>query len=218
YHVAVRIPRVLLVSRLEGKGRVDEIEIDVVELEFLETGLEGGFDAFRTMIVVPELRGDEHVVPLDLPRLEHLLHRFADLLFVSVALRSVELAKSRLQRRLGRGSGRHGIGDQCAEAEGGDGTGSIVEGHLRIAKGVALYHCFTPFMLTRWTSARGRRGPALDVDDQVFPGARAASQQVAFCRRLKRLGVILHRSGNQPALTGTARACALYSAVNPCRT
>jgi hypothetical protein len=41
----------LLVSRLEGKRGVDEIEIEVVELEFLETGLEGGFDAFRTMIV-----------------------------------------------------------------------------------------------------------------------------------------------------------------------
>ena len=66
-HIAVRIPRVLLVSRLEGKGGVDEMEIDVVELEFLETGLEGGFGAFRTMIVVPELRGDEHVLPLDLP-------------------------------------------------------------------------------------------------------------------------------------------------------
>jgi hypothetical protein len=53
----------LLVSWLEGKGGVDEIEIDVVELESLETGLEGGFDAFRTMIVVPELRGDEHLLP-----------------------------------------------------------------------------------------------------------------------------------------------------------
>jgi len=30
------------------------------------------------MIVVPELRGDKNVLPLDLPRLEHLLHRFAD--------------------------------------------------------------------------------------------------------------------------------------------
>jgi len=43
-HIAVRIPRVLIVSRLEGEGGVDEIEIDVVELESLETGLKGGLD------------------------------------------------------------------------------------------------------------------------------------------------------------------------------
>ena len=97
-----------------------EIEIDVVELEFLETGLESGFDAFRTMIVIPELRGDKHVLPLDLPRLQHLLHRFADLRFISVAFRSVELAKSCLQRRLGRGSDCYGVANQCAKAEGGN--------------------------------------------------------------------------------------------------
>ena len=34
-HIAVRVPRVLLISRLEGERGVDEIEIDVVELEFL---------------------------------------------------------------------------------------------------------------------------------------------------------------------------------------
>src|SRR5208337_4932993 len=114
---------VLVVSRLEGKGGVDEIEIDVVDLKSLEAGLKGGFDAFRTMIVIPDLRRDKDFLPLDIPRLEHLLHRFADLLFISVAFRSVELAKSSLQRRLGRGSGCHGVGNQCAKAEGGDSTG-----------------------------------------------------------------------------------------------
>jgi hypothetical protein len=43
----------LLVSGLESKRGVDEIEIDVVELESLETRLEGRLDAFRTMIVIP---------------------------------------------------------------------------------------------------------------------------------------------------------------------
>ncbi len=55
-HIAVRVPRVLHVSRLEGERGVDEIEIEVVELEFLEACLEGRFDALRTMIGVPELR------------------------------------------------------------------------------------------------------------------------------------------------------------------
>ena len=113
---------------------MDEIEIDVVELEPLETGLEGGLDAFRTMIVIPDFRGDKHFLSLDLPRLEYLLDRFADLLFISVPFRGVELAKSCLQRRLGRDSGRDGVGNQRAKAERGDGTGSIIEGYLRVAK------------------------------------------------------------------------------------
>jgi hypothetical protein len=124
----------LLVPGLEGKGGVDEIEIDELELEFLETCFESGFDAFRTMIGIPELRDDNHVLPLNLPFLEHFLHRFPDLLFGSVAFRSVEQAKSCFQRRLGRDSGCDGVGNECAKAECRDGTGAIVERYLRIAK------------------------------------------------------------------------------------
>src|SRR5512132_4119139 len=116
------------------------MEIDVVELEFLETGLEGAFGEFRKMIVVPELRADKHVLSLDFPRLEHLLHRFADLFFISVALRSVELTKSRFQRRLGRAFGCHRVGNQCAKSERGDRAGSVVERYLRMAKVVVFYH------------------------------------------------------------------------------
>ena len=52
----------MLVSGLESEGGVDEIEIDEVELEFLETGLAGGFDAFTTMICVPELGDDNRAL------------------------------------------------------------------------------------------------------------------------------------------------------------
>jgi len=46
----------LLVSGLESEGGVDEIEIEILELEFLETCLKAGFDALGTMICVPEFR------------------------------------------------------------------------------------------------------------------------------------------------------------------
>src|SRR5262249_25193119 len=138
------IPRILIVSRLEGKGRVDEIEIDVVDLEFRETCLECGFDAFRTMIGVPELRGDKNILPLDLPLLEYILHRFADLFFSSVTFRSVDCAKPCLQRRLSRVSGCYRVGNERAKAERGDGAGSIVELYSRIAKVVGTYHFFAP--------------------------------------------------------------------------
>jgi hypothetical protein len=119
---------------------VDEIEIDVVELKFPETRLESGSHAFRTMIVVPELRGDEHVLPLDPPRPEHLLHRFADFLLIPVTFRSIELAKPGFQRGLGGDLGCDGVGNQRAEAERGHRAGSVVEGELRVAKAVGLYH------------------------------------------------------------------------------
>src|SRR5271170_6735361 len=46
----------------------------------------------------------------------------------------------------------------------------------------------------------------LDVDYHVFPGTRAANQQVSRRRRLERLGIIQHRPGNQPALAGMANS------------
>src|SRR6202011_1844723 len=41
-NLAALVPRVLLVARLEGKGGMDEIAIDMIELESLTTRLEGG--------------------------------------------------------------------------------------------------------------------------------------------------------------------------------
>ena len=133
---------------------MDEIEIDEVELEFLETGLESGFDAFGTMIGIPELRDDKHVLPLDLPLLEHFLHRFADLFFGSVAFRSVEQAKSCFQRRLGRDSGCDGVGNECAKAERGDGAGSVVERLSSYSEGRRDLPLFRPPILIRRLRAR----------------------------------------------------------------
>ena len=51
-HISIRIPRVPFISWLEGKGCVDEIKIDEVEVKFFETGIESGFDKLGTMIVI----------------------------------------------------------------------------------------------------------------------------------------------------------------------
>jgi hypothetical protein len=109
-HIAAGIPRVLLFPGLEGKGGVDEIEVDEVEPEFLETGLESRFDALGTMMGIPELRNDKNVLSLDFAPLEHLLHPFADLFFGFVTFRRVEQAKSGFQRRLGRAAGCDRVG------------------------------------------------------------------------------------------------------------
>ena len=57
--IAVLIPRILLVPRLKRKWSVNEIEIQIVEPESVQTRLEGRFDALRPMIGVPQLRGNE---------------------------------------------------------------------------------------------------------------------------------------------------------------
>ena len=63
------VPRVLLVAGLESEGRVDEIAIDIVDLQPLAARVEGGLDPLGTMVGVPELGGDEDVLPPNGPRL-----------------------------------------------------------------------------------------------------------------------------------------------------
>src|SRR5271166_789366 len=86
-HLALPVPRVLLIARPEGKGGVDEITIDIVELEPPAARLKCGFDPLRTMIVVPQLRRNEDVLPLDFTGAKRLLHGVTDRMFIAVALR-----------------------------------------------------------------------------------------------------------------------------------
>jgi len=58
-HLTVLVPRVLLVAGLEGKGSMDEIAIDGVELQPPEARIEGRLDPLWTMIGVPQLGGNE---------------------------------------------------------------------------------------------------------------------------------------------------------------
>ena len=69
-HVAVLVPRVLLVPGFESKWGMDAVYIDVVYLQSSQTCLEGGSDAFGTMIGVPQLGTDKNVLSLDLALLE----------------------------------------------------------------------------------------------------------------------------------------------------
>ncbi len=66
--------------------------------------------------------------PLNCPRLEHFLHRIADRLLISVALRAIEVTKPRFQCRPGCLFGRERIGNQRAKPESGNGTGTVGEG------------------------------------------------------------------------------------------
>ena len=63
------VPRVLLVAGPKGKRGMDEIAIDLVDLQPPPAGVKCGLDPLGTMVGVPQLRGDEEVLPPNRPRL-----------------------------------------------------------------------------------------------------------------------------------------------------
>ena len=106
---------------------MDEIAIDIVELQSSAARVKGGFDLFRTMIGVPQLRGDEDVLPPSRPRLERCLHRITNRFFIAISLRAIEMSKSNFQCGLRSSLGREGIRHQRAKPDRGDRAGSVGE-------------------------------------------------------------------------------------------
>ena len=140
----MRVPRVLLVAGSKGKRGMDEIAIDIIDLQSPTARVEGGFDPLRTMIVIPELRGDEHILPLNPRRLERFLHRIANRCFIAVAFRTIEISKSNFQCGLRSLFGRDRIGDQRAKPDSGDRTRTVGKRNPRIAKRIGGRHARTP--------------------------------------------------------------------------
>ena len=129
--IAVLIPRILLVPRLKCKRSVNEIEIQIVEPESVQTRLESRFDALGPMIGVPQLCGNKNVFARDPSSGKSCLQRLAYLALVPVSFRTIEVSKSSFQRVSGR-TYRHGcIGNQGAKPECGHMAGSVVERHFR---------------------------------------------------------------------------------------
>jgi hypothetical protein len=96
------------------------------------------------MIVVPQLRGDEHVLPLNRTRPEHLLQCVADRSFIAVSFRAIEVAKPDFQCSLGCLFGRMGVWNQRAEPDERNCTGAVGEGNLHTAKSVGRCHAHIP--------------------------------------------------------------------------
>src|SRR5262245_54145442 len=93
-NIAVLIPRLLLVPRLKCKGRMDEVEIQILEPESVQTRLERRCDRLGPMIGVPQLCGHENLVTPYPPRSASCPQRLAHLALVPVSLRTIEVPKS----------------------------------------------------------------------------------------------------------------------------
>ena len=61
----VLVSRIQVVSRLKREGSMDQVKIDVTDPKALATRVERRFDTFRTMIRIPQLRGNENILTGD---------------------------------------------------------------------------------------------------------------------------------------------------------
>ena len=143
--IAVLIPRILLVAGLKCKGSVNEVEIQILEPESVETRLESRFDALGPMIGVPQLCGNKNVFARDPFSGKSCLQRLAYLALVPVSFRAIEVSKSGFQCVSGR-SYRHGcVGNEGAKAECGHVAGSVVERNSRQPKISTFNHWVITF-------------------------------------------------------------------------
>jgi hypothetical protein len=157
--IALLVPRILFVPRLKRKWSVDEIEVQVVEPESVQTRLERRFDAFGPMIGVPQLCGDKDVFTRDPAGGKSCLQGLAHLTLVLVSFRTIKVSKASFQS--GPGSTyRHGwIGNEGAKPECGHLAGSVVERHSRRLKIRSFDHDETSQYLEPGITVR-IRGPS----------------------------------------------------------
>jgi hypothetical protein len=104
---------------------MNQVAIDIVDLQSAATRIERRPDPLWPMIGVPQLRGDEYVLPLNRPRLECLAHRVTDGLFIAVPLRAVEMPETHSQCTRDGLLGRDEIRNQRAKSDYGDRTRSV---------------------------------------------------------------------------------------------
>ena len=77
-HIAVLIPRILVVPGLKCKWSMNEIEIHTVEPEPIQTRLESRFDALGPAIGVPQLCGNKNAFACDQSSARNLSQRGCD--------------------------------------------------------------------------------------------------------------------------------------------
>jgi hypothetical protein len=119
----------VVVIALRGNGPVNQEQVDVGHLQLLERAVDGPFDLFGLVQVVPDLCADEEVAAGDGGRGgEEVAHCAANFFFVLVEPGAVEVAVAGLQGLCDRGVGLAfgALVGEGAEADGGD-VDAIVE-------------------------------------------------------------------------------------------
>ncbi len=138
--VAVFVARVVVVAGLKCVGRVNEVEVEIGEAEAGEAGFEGGFDAVGAMIGVPELCGDEDFFTRKTGCGEAFAEGLADFALIAVAFGAVEVTEASAEGIAGGGDRFGVVGDEGAEAEGGELAGTVGEGEFDEADVAGIGH------------------------------------------------------------------------------
>lgn len=96
--VPLLISGILVVSRLESKGSMYQITIDIIELKPAATCFKSGPDSFGAMIVIPKFCSYEYVLSPDFAVPEDFLDGISDKFLISVAFGTIDMPKSYIQR------------------------------------------------------------------------------------------------------------------------
>src|ERR1700722_15175304 len=121
------VSRILIVTGRERVGRVDQVAVGMVDLQSAATRVVRGPDPLGTVIAVPQLRGDEYVLPRNRARVERFTQRITHRLLISVPLCAVEMSIAHFQCSLGGLLGCREIRNQGAEPDDGDRARSMGE-------------------------------------------------------------------------------------------
>src|SRR5271170_5280030 len=113
----------------------------MVQLKTSAACLESRRDPLGTMVVVPQFRGNEYVLPPNLACLQNFLNSNPDHFLISVAFCAVDMAKSYFQGVLNRLCCHCGIfaRERCAKANGRDLTCPVYKGKFCIAKRIVCH-------------------------------------------------------------------------------
>jgi hypothetical protein len=106
---------------------MNEIEIQILERQSVQTRLESRFDALGPVIGVPQLCGYKYVFARDPSIGKSCLQRTAYLALVLVSFRTIEVSKSSFQCVSGRSYRRGRVGNQGAKAECGHMASTVVQ-------------------------------------------------------------------------------------------
>jgi hypothetical protein len=84
---------ILVIAGRKCERGVHQIQVHLVEAEFVQTGHQRLLDPFRAMVVVPQLRRHEQLFAADRSVGEQIVERRPDRLFVGVPLGTIQVAK-----------------------------------------------------------------------------------------------------------------------------
>ncbi len=93
------VTRILIVAGLEREGSMHQIQIDRVQSESVQAGLQRRSYPLRAMVVVPELRGHEQILTTHRSLGQHLNECCANLCLISVPLCTIDVAEPDLHGR-----------------------------------------------------------------------------------------------------------------------